>query len=75
MVEIMLTGTIVIIGNGWLLVYLLNNKKKLERELEIYKNRLDNIISLPIHKELKKYGIKINKVTKKVESILNKGDK
>jgi len=56
-------------------VYLLNNKKKLERELEIYKNRLDNIISLPIHKELKKYGIKINKVTKKVESILNKGDK
>ena len=41
MVEIMLTGTIVIIGNCWLLVYLLNNKKKIERELEIYKNRLN----------------------------------
>ena len=41
MVEIMLTGTIIIIGNGLLLVYLLNNKKKIERELEIYKNRLD----------------------------------
>tara|TARA_R100001530_G_scaffold32530_1_gene25547 strand:+ start:19 stop:156 length:138 start_codon:yes stop_codon:yes gene_type:complete len=41
MVEIMLTGTIVIAGNGLLLVYLLNNKKKLERELEIYKNRLN----------------------------------
>ena len=41
MVEIMLAGTMVIIGNGLLLVYLLNNKKKLERELEIYKNRLN----------------------------------
>ena len=48
MVEIILTGTIVIIGNGWLLVYLLNNKKKLERELEIYKNRLNKTPSVKL---------------------------
>lgn len=48
MVEIILAGTMVIIGNGLLLVYLLNNKKKLERELEIYKNRLNKTPSVKL---------------------------
>ena len=72
MITLIITGLMIVLLNGLLVVLLANQNNKIKRELEIYKNRLDDI---PINRELKKYGIKINKNTKQVESILTERSK
>ena len=56
MITLIITGSMIVLLNGLLVVLLANQNNKIKRELEIYKNRLDNI---DVYDELKNDDIDV----------------
>ena len=56
MITLIITGSMIVLLNGLLVVLLANQNNKIKRKLEIYKNRRDNI---DVYDELKNDNIDV----------------